>query len=208
MKIFMMLLLLVCGTSGYASISDSHEYANDGLLSIGEYGGNIKVKENSILTVNGGGASDINLFDNASLTVISTSEPFVDYQSGISWITPSDNSSVTISGGIVNYVYLGKNSTVLLNGGQVNFIRSIQKPDLGKTITIDCKNNWSWIGEKNNYTGIIGEWHNGEDFYISFLNDTIQNKYPDTWTHVEVVPEPASMILLGLGGLFLKKRRV
>ncbi len=33
MKLFMMLLLLVCGSFSYASISDSHGYAVDGLLS-------------------------------------------------------------------------------------------------------------------------------------------------------------------------------
>ena len=209
MKNIMMLLLLVCSSFSYASIFDSQGYAEDGLLSHGEHGGLVRVREDSVLTVDGGGANDIDLFDSASLTVLSTSEPYVDYESGISWIVPSDNSNVTVSGGVINYIYVQKNATAWIDGGQVNYIRSIQKPDLGKTITIDCeKDSWSWIGEEDNYTGITGTWHNGEDFTITFLNDTIQNKFPDTWTHVRVIPEPASMILLGLGGIFLKKRRI
>ena len=209
MKNIMMLLLLVCGSISYASIIDSHGYAEDGTLSENEYGGLVKVNEDSMLTVNNGGAEEINMKDSASLTVLSTSEPFAYHESGIDWIVPSDNSAVTISGGAINYIYVQKNATVWLDGGQINLIRSIQKPSLGKTITIDCeKDTWSWIGEEDNYTGITGTWHNGEDFTITFLNDTIQNKFPDTWTHVQVIPEPASMILLGLGGIFLNKRRV
>ncbi len=208
MKIFMMLLLLVCSSFSYAGYFDANGVTNDGFLSKGEYAYATKVDENSTLTVNGGGSDGIRLFDNSHLEVLSTSEPFIDYQKGIAGITPSDNSSVTVSGGVVNYIYVQKNSSVLLNGGQINYIRSIQYAPVGITITIDCQyDSWDWIGEKDNYTGITGTWHNGNDFTITFLNADVE-LFPDTWKHVEVIPEPASMMLLGLGGLFLKKRRV
>ncbi len=206
MKLFMMFLLVVCYSFSYASISDSHGYAVDGQLSEGEFGGIIKILENSSLIVNGGGAEEINVFDSSTLTVLSTSEPFIEYQSGLSWIVPTDSSSVTVSGGIVNYIYVQKESSVLIDGGQVNYIRSVQYASAGLTITIDCQNDWSWIGEENNYTGITGTWHNGNDFSISFLNDTTLYYFPDTWTHVQVIPEPTSIALLSLGGMLLKKR--
>ena len=208
MKYFQMMLLLLMLTSfSFASISDVHGFANDGTLSYNEYGYNVKVTEDSILTVTGGGATSIDVKDYSHLQVNSTSKPLIDFESGISWIVPSDNSTVTVSGGIINYIYVQKDATVLLNGGQVNLIRSIQKPTAGITITIDCMpNSWSWIGEVDNYTGITGKWKNGDDFSITFLNDTILYTFPDTWTHVRVTPEPTTMLMFGLGGLLLKRR--
>ena len=207
MKILTMLFLLFSSSMCFSTITDPLNDATDGILSEGEYGGHVKVENGSVLTVNGGGASDIDLFDTSSLTVLSTSEPYIDFQSGISWIVPSDNSTLMVSGGITNYIYVKKDATVFIDGGNINLIRSIQKPSLGKTITIDCQyDSWDWIYNGEDVVGIYGKWHNGDDFSIGFLNDTTAYVFPDTWTHVEVIPEPTSMLMLGLGSLLLKRR--
>ena len=206
-RIQMMLLLLVCVSTSFASIHDANGFAENGVLSAGEYGSLVRVRDDSVLTVDGGGATDIDLYDISHLDVISTSFPLIDYQSGIYDITISDNSTLTFSGGVTHVIEVRKNATTLINGGQINYLESLQKPSLGKTIIIDCMpNSWSWIGEKDAYIGITGKWKNGNDFSIAFLNDTIADTFPDTWTHVQVTPEPTSMLMLGFGWLFVKKR--
>ena len=199
------LLMLICVSVASAGYFDANGVTSDGVLSDGEYAYAARVDEDSILTVTGGGADGIRLLDNSQLHVYSTAESVND---ALYWIVPSDSSTLTFSGGVAHYIYVQKDASVLLDGGQINYIRSIQKPTLGITITIDCQyDSWDWIYDGEDIVGITGLWHNGDEFSIGFLNDTIQYKYPDTWTHVQVIPEPASITLLTLGGLLIKRKR-
>ncbi len=215
MKFSQMMLILALVNISYGSIYDSNGLASDGIISDGEYGTNVQVSEDSILTVTGGGAEQIRLFDNSHLEIISTKTPLSDYYEGgggIYYITPSDNSTVTFSGGIANYIYVLKDAAAIINGGQVNLIRSIQKPTAGETITIECREGWSWLYDnEGEINGIAGQWYKygNDEFSIKFLNDTIVYSFPDTWTHVKVVtPEPATIVLLTLGGVIMKRRCV
>ena len=212
MKIIKVLLLVITATASisFAGIFDANDNANDGLIETGEYGSHVRVYENSILTMTGGGADTIDVKDNALLNVISTKTPLSDVYNGgggIYDIYVNDNASLEFSGGIVKDIGVYYNATALLNGGEITFLKSIQKPSLGKTITIECQDGWQWLYDsEQQINGITGKWHNGDDFSITFLNDHL-NIFPDTWTHVEVVPEPMSIGLLALGGLALNLRK-
>ena len=204
----MMLLLLILTTASYASISDSNNLANNGLLSSGEYGSNVKVKDDSILIVDGGGANNIDTFDISHLEVLSTSQPLIDYYSGVYAIHASDSSTVTFSGGANNFIKVAKDATALINGGQINYIQSNQYASVKDTVIIECCKGWSWLYDGEDITGITGQWykHSNDEFTINFLNAD-RPLIPDTWTHVKVItPEPTSMLMLGLGSLLLKRR--
>ena len=142
----------------------------------------------------------------STLEVEYTSTPLVNNVGGVYEIFMNNNSHLIYSEGVTNSIYAIQDATAYINGGQINLLKSVQKPTLGKTITIDCMpNSWSWIGEKDAYTGITGLWENGEEFTITFVNDHL-NIFPDTWTHIDVIPEPVTMLMLGLGTLLLKRR--
>ncbi len=212
MKLSQMVLILILTVNiSYGSISDTHNVATDGILSKGEYGGHVIVTDLSEITVSDGGANWIDIQDYSHLEVTSTSKPLISNESGVNNIYISDNSTVTFSGGIANYIYVLKDAAAIINGGQVNLIRSIQKPTAGETITIECCEGWSWLYDnEGEINGITGQWYKygNDEFSIKFLNDTIQYKYPDTYTHVKVVtPEPATIVLLTLGGLLAKRNR-
>ncbi len=213
MKFLQMMLILILASHSFASIYDSNGIATDGYISEGEYGSNVQVSEDSILTVTGGGAEQIRLFDNSHLEIISTKTPLSDYYEGgggIYYITPSDNSTVTFSGGIANYIYVLKDAAAIINGGQVNLIRTAQYEYVGKTITIECCEGWSWLYDnEGEINGIAGQWYKygNDEFSIKFLNID-KPLLTDTWTHVEVVtPEPTTIVLLTLGGLLAKRNR-
>ncbi len=215
MKLSQMVLILILTVNiSYGSIRDANGITNDGIISNNEYGYNVRVSEDSVLTITGGGADDIELKDYSHLDVLSTKTPLSDGNNGgggIYNIVPSDNSTITFSGGVANYIYVQKDAAAIINGGQVNLIRTAQYEYVGKTITIECCDGWSWLYDnEGEINGITGQWYKygNDEFSIKFLNID-KPLLTDTYTHVKVVtPEPATIVLLTLGGVIMKRRCV
>ncbi len=204
--ILICLLSVPCISSG--AIIDS-DVANDGYLVAGEYEyGDVQVTENSVLTVNGGGAFGVLAKNYSHIEIKSTSLPLSgDINGGGVWsIYMNDYSTLNFSGGATNLITTKKNSMVYLSGGQIKLIASQQKvtPN-NEHIIIDCReHNWLW--ENGQKSGISGKWWDGTEFTINFIDDDF-GFFPATFNNIKVLPEPASMLLLGLGGVLIKKRR-
>ena len=206
------IILVVLSSVLNAGYFDSNGVTLDGIIEDGEYANNARVFDSSLLTMTGGGASIINVKDNSHLNVISTKTPLSGYYEGgggIYDIDVTQNASLTFSGGIVESIELFHDATALLNGGEITYLECLQYDEVGKSITIDCKDGWQWLYDsKQKISGIVGEWHNGDSFSIQFIDPTFHPEiFKPTWTHVEVVPEPMSIGLLALGGLALNLRK-
>ena len=194
------LFLYVC--LAFASIVDDPETI-DGYLTNGEYGGaGIELEEFEKLVVDGGGAARITAQDNSVLQIISTSLPLELDVGGVYDIHLTDNSSLLFTGGATESIVLYKNSFSELKGGQINYVTIYRRPQDYCYVTIFCQE-----GYLKTTTGISGLWADGTDFDIQFCN--VGSPFPAThnFVNVEIVPEPTTLLLLGLGSLLFRRKR-
>jgi hypothetical protein len=120
----------------------------------------------------------------------------------------TNTSRMDYYGGETQELSLFKNAEAYLYGGRVDFISSHQfvawvdgKP-IGQHIHIDAHRGWEWKYENGEIRGIAGLWQDGSAFDIRFINDP---DYDPTWTNINVVPEPMTVLLMGVGGLLLRR---
>jgi hypothetical protein len=92
-------------------------------------------------------------------------------------------SIVDISGGLIDYLHARQSSTTTLYGSNFQLSEGL-----------------SLIGNELFGTGILsGNWNNGNAWEINIYQH-------DSSASIFLVPEPAAVLLLGLGGLLIRKR--
>jgi len=94
----------------------------------------------------------------------------------------------------------------VLTGGTLNLLTIYRRPQDSCNVTIYCRDGYQWLSTGNEVTGITGLWKDGSRFEIEFEN--LGSPWPPTAdsVNVEIIPEPATMLLLGLGGLLLHRK--
>ncbi len=196
-----LLMLSMCACTCLASIIADAEEAADGLLEVGEYDGSgFKMVDTESLIVAGGGADRIRAYDNAYIEVQYTSTP-LSFSSGIYDIVLYDNSHLLYLDGVTEEITVRDDSSAILKGGTVTALTIYQRPGDLSNVTIYCQPGYAM-----NTDGISGLWANGTPFNIDFVD--VGGDFPLTSECVTViVPEPATLALLGLGGLLIRKRR-
>ena len=127
-----------------------------------------------------------------------------------------DESTFNIYGGLIeDQLSLGHTSVVNAYGGILNTILVEQDSTLNLFGTdYDGQSHvlWSTGGSINLYSNdavyLPGGGEHGENVFEGMYLDGVSFSwvvYPDTYSHVTIVPEPATLLLLGFGGLFVRK---
>lgn len=190
-------------TGGFVEVNlELNDFAHANILGgrIGVMGGNmasdLRVEDNSTATISGGETERVLLFDHGSVIM---NGGVIGFPSSIA-ASLHENSSMVISGGSVNgrYIQVGAHpswyeSSVLTIAGPS--LRVDGSPvSYGVFYDTDEKYIWSQLGTDYSVTGYL---QSGD--YIS----TVVHVFDDS--KLVIIPEPCTLLLLGLGGLILRK---
>jgi hypothetical protein len=217
----MKLLLLMTGVLCWASGAEG-AYIEIGE---GEYGYGIVLRNNDSLVVRGGGASEVEAWNFSSIEVDYTSTPLRLDVGGISVIDLLDQSTLNYKGGETGILYLWNNARAELRGGRIDYMRSYQDADDLVQVGWDYEKNvpifkkhiemivreWSYDAHTRVLTGVWDVDNNKDGAFDTFATNLVyQAGYDPVINNITftIVPEPATIMLLGLGGVLLRKRAI
>lgn len=169
------------------TISDTYYY---GILTL----------NNESLLVTGAGANEIDSKGQSSILVINTGS-LQNNVGGIYSLDLYNSSSLDYSGGETGGFSIYDNAEATFSGGRIDYIYSYQDSDLKKHITFICDL------DSVNLTGnlLTGDWMG----YKGSFSITLENQagYDSVYSNIQFVPEPTTLLLFGLGGLLLRRKK-
>jgi hypothetical protein len=169
------------------TISDTYEF---GIFSL----------NSESLLITGAGADQIDAKGESYVEVQDTA-PLEQNVGGIYAFVLDDFSILNYYGGETNIFSIYDDSTALFSGGRIDYIRSYQDSDLIKHITFVA--DLDSIDLTGNL--LTGNWlSGGGSFSITLLDQT---GYDSVYSNINFIPEPATMLMLALGGLMLRRRK-
>lgn len=161
-----------------------------------------------------GGMDRLTLTQDSTGTILGTST-LGSGTGGIWRIELGDESRLDFSGGQAHQLDLNVNATAILSGGLIEEIWSYEvayqyndsdPPQLvaNPHITIIYSGELPTVDVSNVLTGL---WGNGDPFSI-YLSDVPEGYgYSPAIENIQFIPEPAALLLFGLGGILLRRKR-
>lgn len=202
--------IALCIMSSYLFVGISLAYTYE----IYEYSpSDILYNDESIIFYDEGGMYELTLFDSSSATINGTSD-LIEGSGGIWLVSMSSDSSLEMSDGQIHELAIHNYATAYLSGGLIQQIWSSQNawtyagdpPVLvpNPHITIVYSGDLpDWDAGTNILTGL---WGSGDPFSIQLIDVSGYDPAIEN-IQFELIPEPATIVLLGLGGLLIRKRK-
>ena len=203
MKSIVSLALLLCLLS--CSVMASYTYeVTEGYVEIP------RLNSSESLLITGGGTGSFDMRD-SSLAFIQGTSSLEQGVGGIWSITQLGESYLEFSGGELNELIIASDATCVLSGGKIDNISSTQiaweyddsdPPALvpNPHITIIYSGDLPTVDMSNIMTGL---WGDASAFSIQ-LHDV--SGYSPVIENIQFIPEPATLTLLGLGGLLIRRK--
>jgi hypothetical protein len=200
--------LLILGVLAYLAVPVQATYYE---ITTG-YTPGLSLQNSDTLLMTGGGIGILDLEVSSSATIEGT-DPLEEGSGGIWDLNLVGDSHLDFSGGELRYLDISDNAIATLSGGSILSIESnqvawqwdygidppVQVPN--PHITIIYSGDLPTVDASNILTGL---WGDGSEFSIQLID--VQG-YSQAIDNIQFVPEPASLLLLGLGGLMLRRKK-
>ena len=168
------------------------------------FAGSFVLEQQEQFLMTGGGVTSIEAWDYSFVSVQGTA-PLAPGSGGVGTLDLLDNSCLALSGGEVGNFTIHESAMAVLSGGRIDALRSYQTvfaPDMGPHIEMIVK-DYSFDEGSNRLTGT---WVNDSLFNIQLYNQAGYDAAIDN-IYFTVIPEPTTLMLLGVGGLAVVRKR-
>lgn len=166
--------------------------------------GTIDLDSQSLLVL-GAGAGWIDSRGSSYVEVHNTDTPLELNVGGIWTMDLNDSSDLVYLGGETMDLTLSDHATAILEGGRIDYISSFQyvlSPNQNYIPHIEIvSTEYDFDSSTNTLTGV---WMDGSTFDIQLVD---QSGYDPVIENIFFTPEPATLLLVGAGGLLLRRRR-
>lgn len=172
-------------------ISDTYEH------------GTVTLNSESLL-VTGAGALSIRAYGSSYVELRETTPPLQMDVGGVWGMRLNDSSSMNYYGGETGDITFWDNSSAVIQGGRIDYISSYQYVLSSNQNYIPhieiVSNEYDFDSSTNKLTGV---WMDDSTFDIQLVN---QSGYDPVIENIFFTPEPATLLLVGAGGLLLRRR--
>ena len=189
-------LLLCCLTTASFALTN---YYSDGTITTGDSLNDVFAYNDASVLMGGGQVNHLDLLNTSSF------EMTAGTLSG--QVSVWEQSELTILDGQINASLQGSNNSIInLYGGEIT--DWIYAEELGIINIYGYDFAYEPLGGSRNGGQLTGRWAYGGTFALSFVdNIDLGSTYDDHVVLHEFIPEPTTLLLLGMGGLMLRKRK-